>query len=276
MPSRQERRRAERDAAKRAQAQAGAAGAAGAAAALADLDVNAGGDWTTQAANPELLFRALGAETVQQMACEGDRDAQWSLGYRSFRDAEGAAGTYRHRPADRRRQLAGRSPQAEVGFTLCTAQYIPVAHQTAKVPERTLADQMETFAILFCGCQPWAEEGMALMEKAAGQGHAYAMCSLGNIHQSRKEDTLAVEWYTKAAEAGLPRAMYMLGEGMAAPDHTAAASWYRRAVYVGGGHLGVGGSAVNLCDMYTVGRGRASQIELLPALSTSILWTLVS
>jgi hypothetical protein len=53
-PSRQERRKAERDAAKRAPAQAGAAGAAGAAAALANLNVNAGGDWTTQSEDPRV------------------------------------------------------------------------------------------------------------------------------------------------------------------------------------------------------------------------------
>ena len=55
-PSRQERRKAERDAAKRAPGQAGAAGAAGAAAALANLNVNVDplGDWTTQTANPEV------------------------------------------------------------------------------------------------------------------------------------------------------------------------------------------------------------------------------
>jgi hypothetical protein len=55
MPSRQEQRKAERDAAKRAQAEAktaGAAGAAGAAAALANLNVNTLGDWTTQAEDP--------------------------------------------------------------------------------------------------------------------------------------------------------------------------------------------------------------------------------
>jgi len=52
MPSRQERRAAERDAAKRAPAQAGAGGAGGAAAALASVDVNPLGDWTTQAEDP--------------------------------------------------------------------------------------------------------------------------------------------------------------------------------------------------------------------------------
>ena len=53
-PSRQERRKAELAAAKRAPSQAGASRAAGAAAALANLDVNVNpvGDWTTQAEDP--------------------------------------------------------------------------------------------------------------------------------------------------------------------------------------------------------------------------------
>ena len=56
-PSRQERRKAERDAAKRAPAKtgtAGAAGAAGAAAALANLTVEPLGGWTTQAEDPHV------------------------------------------------------------------------------------------------------------------------------------------------------------------------------------------------------------------------------
>jgi TPR repeat protein len=48
---------------------------------------------------------------------------------------------------------------------------------------------------------------MALLEKAAGQGHAYAMFALGSIYQGRKELEQAVEWYAKGAEAGLPNAM---------------------------------------------------------------------
>jgi len=70
---------------------------------------------------------------------------------------------------------------------------------------------------------------VALLEKAAGQGHAYAMSTLGSIHHVRNEHVLAVEWYAKGAEAGLPEAMYMLGhcldtgEGLAAPDCPAAA-----------------------------------------------------
>jgi hypothetical protein len=56
-PSRQERRKAERDAAKRAPAKTvagGAGGAAGAAAALANLNVNPLGDWKTQAEDPDV------------------------------------------------------------------------------------------------------------------------------------------------------------------------------------------------------------------------------
>ena len=73
-PSRQERRKAERAAAKRAPAQAGsggAGGAGGAAAARADVNGNAGGDWTTQSGDASLLMRALGPEGVKQRAAEG-------------------------------------------------------------------------------------------------------------------------------------------------------------------------------------------------------------
>jgi TPR repeat protein len=107
---------------------------------------------------------------------------------------------------------------------------------------------------------------MALMEKAAGQGHAYAMYELGLIHNQGKKHEQAVEWFTKGAEAGLPGAMCHLGccldlgEGVAAPDYPAAADWYRRAAAAGNGE-----AAINLSDMYTVGRGRAWQI--IPATS---------
>ena len=113
MKSRQERRKAERDAAKRAPGQVGVVGgAAGAAAALAQGNVNVKpvGDWTTQAADPLLLLRALGAEVVKQRAGEGDMEAQWSRGYRLVSEAEGAVGT----PLG----TAGRSPKADVGCAL--------------------------------------------------------------------------------------------------------------------------------------------------------------
>jgi len=107
---------------------------------------------------------------------------------------------------------------------------------------------------------------MALLEQAAGQGHAYAMYAVGGIHHTRKEHEDAVKWYTKGAEAGLPRAMYNLGtllntgKGVAAPDHLAAADWYRRAADAGHGK-----AASNLSSLFTFGRGGVWQI--MPATS---------
>ena len=130
MPSRQERRKAERDAAKRAPAQAGAAnaaGAAGAAAAAANERVNPrdpGGDWTSQAEDPAVLLAALDARVVKHMAGEGDMEAQWSLGYLLVYEANllmGLPGL----PLG----AAGRTAKADVGFALVTLSF-PVAHQT--------------------------------------------------------------------------------------------------------------------------------------------------
>jgi len=55
---------------------------------------------------------------------------------------------------------------------------------------------------------------MALLEKAAGQGHAYAMIVMGSILSARKEYEQTVKWLTKGAEAGCPAAMYSLGEAV--------------------------------------------------------------
>jgi TPR repeat protein len=109
---------------------------------------------------------------------------------------------------------------------------------------------------------------VALLEKAAGQGHAYSMLSLGDMYYGRKEYEQAVAWTTKAAEAGLPRAMHNLacaldaGEGVSAPDYLAAAGWYRRAA-----DLGDASSAVNLATMYSVGRGRSWRVTTSPRMS---------
>jgi hypothetical protein len=79
MPSRQERRKAERDAAKRAQAQAPPAQAQ---ALLANVNVTPPlGDWTTQAGDPGELSRALGPRMVKQRADAGDREAQYTQGF---------------------------------------------------------------------------------------------------------------------------------------------------------------------------------------------------
>jgi TPR repeat protein len=93
---------------------------------------------------------------------------------------------------------------------------------------------------------------------------------LGSDHLRRGEHKQAVEWTTKAAEAGVPAAMHHLGccldagQGVAAPDHPAAADWYRRAADAGSAE-----AAVNLSDMFSVGRGRVPQI--VPATFLHIL-----
>jgi len=109
-----------------------------------------------------------------------------------------------------------------------------------------------------------AEElGVALLERAAVQGHVHAMYALGSHLHEREEHEQAVRWLTTAAEAGLPYAMFNLGtlldegKGVAAPDYQAAAGWFMRAADAGrSGVYGV--AAHNLCNMYTAGRGRGS------------------
>ena len=104
-----------------------------------------------------------------------------------------------------------------------------------------------------------ASEGMEMFEQAAEQGHVYAMCRLGSIHNERKEHERASEWFTKGADAGLPQAMYGLaymldtGEGAGAPDYPAAVGWYMRAADAGSGD-----AASNLSNMCALGRGMAS------------------
>ena len=74
MPSRQERRRAERDAAKRAPGQAGAAAAAAAAGTAQSAAAGeSGGGWATQAEEATALFLSLDFDVVKQMADAGDR-----------------------------------------------------------------------------------------------------------------------------------------------------------------------------------------------------------
>ena len=246
-----ERRKAERDAAKRAPGQAGAGESA---AARANVNMNPVGDWTTQTEDLGVLFRTLGTEIVELRASAGDREAQFSQGYWLVREADVAAGATRL-------GAAGRSPQVDVGFVLCPAQ-LPGLTPDCDASMRHLMPQP-----FFCGYyRPWAEEGMALLEKAAGQGHAYAMHELAGVHHVRNEHEQAMKWYTKGAEAGLSRAMFELGtlleegKGEAAPDFPAAADWYRRAADAGAGE-----AANNLSHMYSLGRGGACQ--MMPATS---------
>jgi len=197
---------------------------------------------------------------LKEMAAKGDGEAQFSQGCLLVSRADGVPGT----PLG----AGGRSPMADVGLALSTYVF-RVAHRTEA---RRCGHLTESFVH---GCQPWAEEGMALLEKAAGQGHAYAMDALRSIHHLRKEYEQAVKWAATGAEAGLPKSMFSLGVmleeglGVAAPDYPAAAGWYRRAA-----DAGVGEAAVNLCSLYTLGRGWAWQI--MPTSSSSTFWTLVS
>jgi TPR repeat protein len=118
-------------------------------------------------------------------------------------------------------------------------------------------------------CQPLAEEGTALLEKAAGQGHAYAMYELGISYNAMHEHERAVEWFTKGAEARLPKAMFHLGacldkgQGVAAPHPWAAADWYRRAANAGNWQ-----AAQNLSAMYTLGRGSRAW-QMMPTTSST-------
>jgi hypothetical protein len=105
MPSQQERRKAERDAAKRASAQTGAAGAvgaAGAAAALADLRVDPDGDWTTQTEDP---FVGPGVISWRILPCSPDL-ASYDVIMHNSRDegskcGEGRGQLYLHGPTPR-------------------------------------------------------------------------------------------------------------------------------------------------------------------------------
>ena len=135
MPSRQERRTAERDAAKAAKA-----GAAVAAAALAHVRINAGGDWKTQAENPCVLVRALGAEIVKRRAGEGDREAQWSQGSQLMCEADGGAGM----PLG----SGGRSPKADVG--------VGTLHRTVsgRSPDRDASWKLLLTKCFVCGFHP--------------------------------------------------------------------------------------------------------------------------
>ena len=133
-PSRQERRKAERDAAK-APAKAGAAGAA---AARARVHGNPVGDWTTQTEDAEVLFRTLGAEVVKQMADAGDRAAQYSLGYTLMDEVAGVASEL------------GRAAKVDVGMDLCTETF-PVAHTLTSPRCVDVVNRLITKRFV-CGC----------------------------------------------------------------------------------------------------------------------------
>ena len=167
--------------------------------------MNRGGDWTTQTEQPWVLFQALGADAVRQMADAGDRDAQLSLGYMMHLQATGpeGEGAVEADAAAGVLGTASTSPDADVlvGWELCTdtRRRCVLMWSPANVPTK-----------IGVRCHPLAEEGMALLEKAAGQGQVYAMFKLGDVHARRQEHEQSLGWITKAAEAGLPPAMHYL------------------------------------------------------------------
>jgi hypothetical protein len=124
-----------------------------------NVNVNPVGDWTTQAGDPLVLFRALGPEIVKKRAAEGDREAQFSEGYRLL-SAAGVAGM----PPG-----VARSPQEDVGLALCTAQF-PVAHQTeVEVSLWSFACLIKQFS---CGMPTLSGGG----HKASGEGGGARTC----------------------------------------------------------------------------------------------------
>jgi TPR repeat protein len=143
-------------------------------------------------------------------------------------------------------------------LALYTSQFLDARMSETRRCGHTTADLMIYLRLSICGCPPWAEEGKAYLAKAAEQGHAHAIGALGAFHKEHGERELAVSWFTKAAEAGVPQIMYTLGnylekvEGVRTPDYPAAAHWYRRAA-----DADYAGAAMALSNMYTLGRGRA-------------------
>ena len=113
-PSRQERRKAGRDAAKHAKR-----------APASDVAVNPLDDWSTQTEDPTALLRELGREVVRQRAAAGDAEAQWSLGFRYGLNLTLKRARVRSRlwarAADRRKRIrAWRFWRRQQGKGMCT------------------------------------------------------------------------------------------------------------------------------------------------------------
>jgi len=275
---------------------AGAGGAGGGPAAAACAHVNPMGDWKTQTEDPSVFWEALGGTDtpgvgvmMKQKADAGDRAAQYSVGWLLLRAAgedEGGVPSApppspmvdvglplaphhpspfspEHPPVSPCRsppvspcRSTPLSPNSSPPVTLSRAPYV------LRIVMRRSLDQMICLRVPTLGggglCPTLAPPlgPKAFLEKAAGQGHAYAMYMLGDFHRKRKELEQTVRWFTKGAEAGLPTSMYQLacyldtGEGVASPNHSAAADWFRRSAEAGNGE-----AAYNLRAMYAVGRG---------------------
>jgi hypothetical protein len=77
--------------------------------------LNPGGDWTTQAEDPNVLeaqIVALEAQILEQKAVAGDREAQFSLGCLLVAKAQAGADDA---------GAVGRPPKAQEGLALCNS-----------------------------------------------------------------------------------------------------------------------------------------------------------
>ena len=107
-------------------------------------------------------------------------------------------------------------------------------------------------------CQPYAEEGTELLEKAATQARArvrHVCVGTGVLQEERARASHEMAHQGRRGRVAVCEfslgTMLDMGEGRAAPDYPAAAGWYRRAV-----DAGIGDAAHNLSTLYTVGPGQ--------------------
>lgn len=82
------------------------------------------------------------------------------------------------------------------------------------------------------------EEAIKLLEQAAKTGHQMAAFELGVLYlegtRVRKDRSLALEWFTRAAQMGQVDAQYFLGLAYRESDFDESESWLRKAA--AGGH----------------------------------------
>ena len=103
-------------------------------------------------------------------------------------------------------------------------------------------------------------KGVATLTKAASLGYAPAQFHLSTLYDkgasgAAKDPAKARLWAERAAQAGVPKAMYNLGlflfDGKGGPpDLPAAAAWFRKAA-----DLGLGDAQYNLARLYENGYG---------------------
>ena len=157
--------------------------------------------------------------------------------------------------------LAGFAGPAAADFEQGLASYGQRDFETARAAFETLAET-DARAQFYLGRMYFHGEGVAvdkdrgvaLFERAATSGQPAAMLALADAHKDRGETQKALEWMTRAAEAGLPFAQaeiglkYETGDGVP-QDTRAAVIWYSKAAR--------GGSAIGAARLYRLGADAA-------------------